>query len=76
MKQFLIGIDQLINTVFGGWADETLSARCHRCSYYSYKWAIAKMLINMVFFWQDDHCAESYTSEVERFQLPPEYRNK
>lgn len=30
MQQFLIAADQLINTLLGGMADETLSARAHR----------------------------------------------
>ena len=30
MKQFLIAIDHLANTLVGGYADETLSARAHR----------------------------------------------
>ena len=30
MKQFLIAFDQLINTMIGGYADETLSARAWR----------------------------------------------
>ena len=30
MKQFLIALDQLANTLVGGYADETLSARAHR----------------------------------------------
>ena len=30
MKQFLIAADQLANTLIGGYADETLSARAHR----------------------------------------------
>ena len=30
MKQFLIALDQLANTLAGGYADETLSARAHR----------------------------------------------
>lgn len=30
MMQFLIAVDQLINTILGGKADETMSARAHR----------------------------------------------
>ena len=30
MKQILIAIGQLANTVIGGWADETLSSRAWR----------------------------------------------
>lgn len=69
MTQFLIAIDQTINTMVGGWADETLSARAHRCN-----WRI-RSVINAVFFWQDDHCRASYESERQRRQLPLEYRH-
>lgn len=71
--QVLIAIDQLFNTIFCGMADETLSARAYR--HYrdgSRKWPYH--LINALFFWQEDHCREAYESEIERSQLPPEYR--
>ena len=29
-KHILIGLDQLLNTLFMGWPDETLSSRCWR----------------------------------------------
>ena len=69
MMQFLIAIDQLINTLIGsGFADETLSAWAQR------RGGWRKRVINGIFFWQDDHCYQSYLSEKLRKQLPPEYR--
>lgn len=71
--QVLIAIDQLANTLIGGFADETVSARVYR--HYikgEYKWAYK--LINALFWWQDDHCKEAYESEMNRTQLPPEFR--
>ena len=67
--QVLIALDQLANALLGGYADETLSARAHRQN----DWR--RVVINGLFFWQVDHCAESYWSERERKQLPPEYRS-
>jgi hypothetical protein len=68
--QFLIAIDQVFNVLIGsGWADETLSAFAHR------KGGWRRKFINSLFFWQQDHCAESYNSEKLRKQLPPEYRS-
>ena len=29
-KRTLIAVDQLLNTLLGGWPDETLSSRCYR----------------------------------------------
>jgi hypothetical protein len=69
LLQVLIALDQLVNALCGGWADETLSAHAHRASWY---WR--KRAINALFFWQDDHCRGAYSAEVERRQLPPMYR--
>ncbi|WP_308774957.1 pseudouridine synthase [uncultured Bilophila sp.] len=61
-KRTLIAVDQLINTLLGGWPDETLSSRC-------YRWAR-----DGVFFWQREHCKSSYESEREGRQSPLELR--
>jgi len=74
MKQVLIAIDQLFNAMFGGWADETLSARCWRKRNDGQGWEAAYRLIDLLFFWQHQHCRQSYESEQKRRQLPAEYR--
>jgi hypothetical protein len=74
MKQVLIAIDQLFNTALGGWADETLSARCWRKRNDDYAWEAACWVIDRLFFWQHQHCRQSYESEQKRRQLPAEYR--
>ena len=71
--QVLVALDQLVNTFFGGFADETISSRSHR-AYVSGKRKWTRNLFNAMFFWQDDHCKEAYESEMERTQLPPEMR--
>lgn len=71
--QNLIAIDQLINTIFGGYADETLSAKAHRCQD-KWNWNLLRRIANGLFFWQEDHCLWSYKIEKWRQQLPPEYR--
>lgn len=70
LLQVLIAIDQLVNALCGGWADETLSAHAFRAG-----WTWRRRAINALFFWQSDHCRSSYEAEVERRQLPPVYRN-
>ena len=65
----LIALDQLANAIAGGHPDETFSARAHRTG------SVLEPLIDALFFWQADHCFESYLSEKERKQLPPEYRD-
>jgi len=67
--QVLIAVDQLLNALLGGWADETLSAYAHRKSDWRREW------INAIFFWQHDHCAASYWAERNRKKLPPEIRD-
>ena len=69
MKQILIAIDQLANTMIGGWADETLSSRAWR---EDRRRLVA--FIDCLFFWEENHCEASYISERERMQLPPEFR--
>lgn len=71
--QVLVAIDQLINTLIGGWADETLSSRVHRRALRG-KTGVA-WVIDHLFFWQEEHCKTAYESELTRAQLPPELRN-
>ena len=72
--QIVVAVDQLLNTLCGGWADETLSSRAWRLSASSKGWAWTRRAIDGVFFWQDGHCEASYQSEVERRHLPEEQR--
>ena len=68
MRQFLIALDQLFNTLIGGMADETISARAHRR-----QWKKTEALINWLF--RDDlHCARAYISEMSGSQNSREYR--
>lgn len=73
-KQILIAIDQLINTLWGGWADETISARLWRNQNNSWWWAFWLKAVNTLFFWQNNHCRGAYNSELRRKQLPKEYQ--
>ena len=55
------------------WADETLSSRCWRWHLYGMRsWPCR--LVNMLFWWQKNHCRSAYESEREGRQLPPEMR--
>lgn len=73
LKQLLIAIDQVANTLLGGMADETLSARAHRQRMRG-RPAMAR-LINALFFWQADHCRDAYESEQRRRHLPTHYQS-
>lgn len=70
--QILVALDQLVNALIGGFADETLSSRAHRRRLRG-KGGVA-WVIDHIFFWQDEHCKTAYESELERAQLPPEFR--
>lgn len=71
--QICVALDQFVNTIFGGYADETISSRSHR-AYVSGKRKWTRNIINVLFFWQDDHCKKAYESEINRMQYPPEMR--
>ena len=73
-EQIPIAIDQLVNTIFGGWADETISCRAHRMQGKSRKWARLRKLIDSLFRRQKDHCKTAYESEMQRRHLSPEMR--
>jgi hypothetical protein len=68
MKQILIALDQLLNALFGGMADETISAHAYRSN-----WRIRMAIINFIFF-DKNHCMDSFISEQQRLQLPKRYR--
>ena len=76
IKNLLIGLDQLINTLVWikgdgfGMPDETLSARAWRLRDQSNAWK----RIDALLFFDKDHCRTSYESELQRKQLPKEYR--
>lgn len=72
-KQVLIALDQFVNTLCNGWADETLSSRCWRWELNG-KRSWPRKLVDAFFFWDKNHCRESYESELKRLQCPPELR--
>ena len=73
MKQVIVAFDQLFNTFLGGKADETLSARAWRLQTKSKAWKFLRVVIDEIFLFEDNHCYESYLSELNRKQLPAEY---
>ena len=76
LLQFLIALDQSLNTLVQikgdgfGYADETLSARAWRLREQSSAWR----RIDLLFFWQSNHCESAYESELLRKHLPAEYQ--
>ena len=74
--QVLVALDQLLNTFFGGYADETLSSRAHRHRMDGSRAWPAWIIDHLFFFWQDEHCKTAYESELERAHLPPTMRDQ
>lgn len=76
IKQIAIAIDQLGNALIGGWADESISARAFRLGFLgrNWLWGFAREAIDLLFFWQEEHCRKAYYAEKDRRQLPVEYR--
>ena len=79
LKQLLICLDQLANVLIGlvgnrkAWADETMSAHAWRMQLeHNRTWA--RKLIDALFWFDKNHCKESYESEVLKRQLPPSMR--
>lgn len=68
-----IAFDQLLNALFCGTCDETLSSRAYRLKIERDR-CIPYYLINLIFFWQEDHCKEAYESEINRLHLPGSMR--
>lgn len=78
--QVFIAVDQLINALLRGWADESLSSRAWRM------WVKGKPfgrffrpLIDALFIWQSwrmDHCQRAYENEQQRYNSPAEMRSR
>ena len=74
-RNVLIAWDQLLNTLLGGWPDETLSSRAYRLALVGSPWPMRAIDTMARCFGDKDHCWESYESERKRVQAPPEARN-
>jgi hypothetical protein len=69
--QVFIGLDQFVNTLLGGSADETMSSRCYRLNHIrTYRYL--ELFVNVLFFPLQgaDHCKHAYEKEVLGRQLP------
>ena len=72
-QQVVIAIDQFINALLGGWADETMSSRAYRLRH-RWPYKAYRFLIDLLFLFDPSHCKASYESERLRMQSPPELR--
>lgn len=73
--QVLVAIDQLLNAILFGFADETLSSRAYRADRDEKLFGrLFRPVIDTLFFWQDRHCYQSYLAEVQRRQYSKNFR--
>lgn len=79
--QIFIAVDQLCNALIPpidgtlSYADETLSARSYRAHRDGKLLGkITMPVIDLLFFWEPDHCLSAYRAEVLRRQYPEAYR--
>ena len=74
-KAVFIALDQLVNTLCGGWPDETLSSRAWRWHVDGARRWPRRVIDRVAALLGDaNHCEESFTSERLGRQLPPEAR--
>ena len=80
LKQYIINIlvafDQFINVLFSGQPDETISSRAWRCKDVSSFWKVMRKFIDLLFFFQPQHCFKAYLAELNRKQIQLEILKK
>ncbi len=73
LKQYIINLlvafDQFINVLFLGQPDETISSRAWRCKDVSSFWKVMRKFIDLLFFFQPQHCFKAYLAELNRKQI-------
>lgn len=75
LNQFLLWLTQGGNVLMGGYADESMSSRAYRMQQKGHRyWGWTARAIDALFFWQTEHCKNAWRDELERRQLPPEFR--
>lgn len=74
LHQLGIAVDQVLNALLAGHADETLSARSFRMQHRKKRWMMARKIIDTIFFWEKEHCYQAYLSERDRRHFPEYYQ--
>ena len=69
LLNILISFDQLVNVLFLGQPDETISSRAWRCKDANSFWKAMRKFIDLLFFFQPQHCFKAYLAEINRKQI-------
>ena len=63
--KLLVVISQTINAlILNGEPDQTISSRAYSCNNVKI-WSLVEQCINFVFFWDKDHCYNSWLMDVD-----------
>ena len=76
LLNILISFDQFVNVLFLGQPDETISSRAWRCKDVSSFWRFMRKFIDLLFFFQPQHCFKAYLAELNRKQIQLEILKK
>ena len=63
-------LSRLGNSIIGGYSGEMFSARCHRMN-----WIHLVAIVDAAFFWEPNHCAACYETELTDRDRPADYRS-
>lgn len=78
MNYFLrlaLAIDQLLNVLIcNGEPDETMSSAAYRMERDGRFWGFMRPVIDVLFWFQKDHCRKAYESELLRLQYNKEFQ--
>ena len=68
-----VAISQLFNALLGGMPDETFSSRVYRKRTVTraLRYRVLEKMINMVFFYESDHCFLAYRDEITQRHVHP-----
>lgn len=78
LLNLLIALDQLVNTLIGGYPDETLSASAYLGEQDGkYLPSLMRPVIDFIFLpWGKEHCKSAFDAERKRIQLPDEMKRE
>ncbi len=57
--RIIAALSQLLNTLGGGHQNESISSRAYRA-----KWTKVEEFINLLIFWEYDHCKKSFKNDL------------
>lgn len=79
IKNFLISADQFLYSIItlgGGDPDETCSSAAWRAECDKKFFGFFRPIIDVIFFWEPNHCYESYVEETTKREFIKEYYSK